>query len=348
MVDQPIRVIQYGLGPIGIEAARKIITASPFPLELVGAIDIDPEKTGRDISDLLGLAQPTGVRVSDDATGVFAEKQADVVIHATTSSLDEVYEQIEQCLDHQLHVISSTEELLFPYQRYPDLSTRLDQLARQQERVVLGTGVNPGFVMDTLALTVTGVCTDLRRVSVERVVNAAERRGPLQAKVGAGLTSEEFEELKAAGEIGHVGLVESLLFIADGLNWSLDRFEKQLDPVIAPDEITTNYVSVESGEVAGIHQTARGFVGPEAVLALDLQMYVGANNPHDAIEIDGDPPIDLEVRNGIFGDTATVGMLVNAIPQVIFAHPGLHTMKSLPIPRAFATRQSNVATHRPS
>ncbi len=342
MADRAIRVIQYGLGPIGTAAARQVVNASPFPLELVGAIDIDPQKTGRDVADLAGLGEPTGVRVSDDATGVFSETGADIVIHSTTSSLGDVSEQIEQCLRHEMHVVSSTEELLFPYHRYPELSTKLDQLARQNKRVVLGTGVNPGFVMDTLALTVTGVCTEVRRVSVERIVDAGERRGPLQEKVGAGLTPERFEDLKSTGDLGHVGLVESLLFLADGLNWSLDRLEEQLDPVVAQEDVTTDHLSVTAGEVAGIHHTARGFVGPEAVLALDLQMYVGADNPHDAIEIDGDPPIDLDVRNGVFGDTATVGALINAIPQVLHARPGLQTMKSLPIPRAFVTRRSRV------
>lgn len=342
MVDRPIRVIQYGLGPIGAAAARKVLDAAPFPLDLVGAIDIDPEKVGRDVGDLLHLGEPTGVRISDDASAVFAEEDADVVIHTTSSSLAEVYDQIERCLKHNLHVVSSTEELLFPYERYPELSTKLDQVAREQERVVLGTGVNPGFVMDTLALAATGMCTDVRRVSIERVVNAAERRGPLQEKIGAGRSPEVFDELKSEGNVGHVGLVESLLFIVDGLNWSLDRYDEQLAPVIAEDPVHTDYVSVEPGQVAGIHHTARGFIGTETVVALDLQMYVGANNPHDAVEIDGDPPIDLEIRNGIFGDTATVGALINAIPQVVDARPGLQTMKSLPIPRAFATRRSSV------
>jgi 4-hydroxy-tetrahydrodipicolinate reductase len=348
MVDRPIRVIQYGLGPIGAATARKLVNSSPFPVELVGAIDIDSEKVGRDVADLAGLREPTGVRVSNDVTEVFAEHDADLVIHSTTSSLENVYPQIERCLNHQLHVISSTEELLFPYQRYPDLSTNLDQLAREQERVVLGTGVNPGFIMDTFALTVTGICTDVRRVSVERVVNAAERRAPLQEKVGAGLSPERFDELRDSGKVGHVGLLESLLFVVDGLNWSLDRFEEQLDPVIAQEPMSTDHLSVDPGEVAGIHHTARGFVDTETVIALDLQMYVGADNPRDTIEIDGDPPVDLEIRNGVFGDTATVGALINAIPQVLHAHPGLQTMKSLPIPRAFATRRSIFTTPRAS
>lgn len=340
MSKKPYYVIQYGLGPIGAATARRVLSAEPFPLELVGAIDKDPAKAGLDVGELLGLQRETGVRISDDPQAVFADVNADLVLHATSSSLQNVQSQIKSCLRHYLHVISSTEELLFPYRRYPKISTEIDQMAREQECVVVGTGVNPGFVMDTLALTATGICTDIRSISVERVVNAAERRGPLQEKIGAGLTAQSFQTQQEAGNLGHVGLVESLLFLADGLNWKLDRFEETVHPVIAESAVETEFVNVERGKVAGIHHEVKGFVDGVTAIHLDLQMYVGADNPRDTIQIDGDPPIDLNIRNGVFGDTATVGALVNTIPPVMKANPGLHTMKDLAIPRAFATRLS--------
>ena len=234
-----------------------------------------------------------------------------------------------------MNVVSSTEELLFPYDRHPRLSARLDEQARAHGVTVLGTGVNPGYVMDSLALMATGVCREVRRLDIERVVDAAQRRLPLQRKVGAGLTPAEFDERKRAGAFGHIGLVESALLVADGLGWPLDRVDERLEPVIAPTDVETPFLRVTAGQVAGIHHTVRGHRGESEVLSLDLRMYVGAENPRDAIRVDGDPPIDLLVRGGVFGDTATVATLVNAVPLVVAAAPGLVTVKDLPLPRAF-------------
>jgi 4-hydroxy-tetrahydrodipicolinate reductase len=191
-----------------------------------------------------------------------------------------------------------------------------------------------------MPLTATGVCTDVRGVHVERVVDAGERRQPLQDKVGAGLSTEAFEEKKAGGTFGHIGLRESLLLVADELGWSLDEVEEELQPVHADAPVDTGFRQVEAGEVAGIHHAAAGLIDGERPLTLDLKMYVGADASYDAVEVDGDPPIDLRFRGGIFGDTATVGMLVNTVPIAAGARPGLQTMADLPVPRAFASQRS--------
>jgi 4-hydroxy-tetrahydrodipicolinate reductase len=294
--ERTVRVVQYGLGPIGIECVKTVLAKSGCGVELVGAIDIDPDKAGRDVAVVSGLEAPIGIEVSSDARA-----------------------------------------LLSPFDRRPELSARLDELARGGCVSVLGTGVNPCFVMDTLALIASGVCTSVRRIEAERVVDAGQRRLPLQRKVGAGLTAEEFAERKRAGTIGHIGLLESMLLVAAGMDWHLDRVEENLDPVMATETVSTPHLQVQPGEVAGIHHTVEGYRGSEQILALDLKMYVGALNPHDAVRVDGNPPIDLEIRGGVFGDTATVGALINAIPLVRAAPAGLHTMKDLPVPRAFAT-----------
>lgn len=334
----PIRVVQYGLGPIGLACARTVLSKQATGLiELVGAIDIAPEKAGRDLSELLDLDAPTGVVVSPDAEHVLREAAPDVVLHTTTSFLDRMHEQLAQCARAGVHVVSSTEELSFPFDRHPALAEELDRLARAHGAVLLGTGVNPGYAMDTLALTATGVCNEVTELHVERVVDAGKRRLPLQRKVGAGLTVEAFEEKKKTGTFGHIGLRESLLFVAEGLGWTLDDVDETLEPVVASKDTVTPYLTVREGEVAGIHHAIRGFIDGKALLTLDLKMYVGAEEPRDAVRVVGDPPIDLVVRGGIFGDTATVAALVNAVPLVLDAEPGLRTAKDLPVPRAFAT-----------
>ena len=334
----PVRVLQYGVGPIGLACIRTILAKQETgQLVLAGAVDISPEKVGRDVAELLGGGlSPTGILVSDDAAAVLAETTPDVVLHTTTSFLDRVHGQIEECIRCGVPVVSSTEELSFSYDRHPELSAVLHKEAVKHGVAVVGTGVNPGYAMDTLALMATGVCTDVSEVHAVRVVDAGKRRKPLQLKVGAGLSAKAFDEKKATGVFGHIGLRESLFFVAKGLGWPLDRVDEQLHPVLADAEISTPFLTVAPGNVAGIHHFITGYVDGRPLLSLDLKMFVGAKEPRDAVRVVGEPPVDLVVRDGIFGDTATVATLINAIPLVLHASPGLKTMMDLPVPRAFA------------
>ena len=343
-MPSPVRVLQYGVGPIGLACIRTILAKQETgQLALAGAVDIAPEKAGRDVAELLGGGlSPTGIVVREDLAAVLAETAPDVVLHTTSSFLDRVHGQIEECIRCGVPVVSSTEELAFSYDRHPELSAVIHEQAVKHGVAVVGTGVNPGYAMDTLALMATGVCCDVSEVHAVRVVDAGKRRMPLQIKVGADLSTEAFEEKKATGVFGHIGLRESLFFVAKGLGWPLDRVDEQLHPVLADAEISTPFLTVASGNVAGIHHSITGYVGGKPLLSLDLKMFVGAKEPHDAVRVVGDPPIDLVVRGGIFGDTATVAALVNAIPLVLHASPGLKTMMDLPVPRAFACNPNTV------
>ncbi len=336
----PVRVLQYGLGPIGLGVARLVLSKATV-IELVGAIDIDLEKTGRDVGELLDIAKSTGVVVSSNAESLLREVQPDIVLHTTGSFLPSVADQLETCLSAGAHVVSSTEELAFPFDRHPELAERIDDAAQAAGRVVLGTGVNPGFAMDTLALAATAPCAMVNAIHVERVVDAGQRRLPLQRKVGAGMTEAAFREKAESGTFGHIGLVESMRLLANGLGWQLDAISENLNPVLADCEIVTTFLSVRAGEVAGIHHRAKGVVAGRTALTLDLKMFVGAEDARDAVLVDGDPPIDLVVRGGIFGDTATCALLVNMAPLVMGAKPGLRTMADMPVPRAFGTTQSS-------
>ena len=336
---RPVRVAQYGLGPIGIETTRAVLAPRRDGLvQLVAALDIHPDLVGRRLADLLGPGVTTEVVVSGDVESTLRESGPDVVLHTTGSFLEQTCSQIEQCVRAGAHLVSSSEELFYPFDRHPQLAGRLDGLARENGVVILGTGVNPGFVMDTLALVATGACDRVDRLEIERVVDASKRRLPLQRKVGAGLTIEEFEERKRAGKLGHIGLRESMLFVARGLGWAPDRIDEQLDAVVADHEIVTPHVKVAPGEVAGIHQRVTGEVAGTEVIALDLRIYVGAPDPRDAVRVEGDPPVDLVIRRGLFGDTATVAALINAIPLVLSGEPGLRTMMDLRLPRCFGAR----------
>ncbi|TDI76484.1 MAG: dihydrodipicolinate reductase [Bacteroidetes bacterium] len=334
-----LKVVQFGIGPIGQSCLRTVLSKNKS-IELVGAIDIDPEKVGKDVSEILGLEQKTGVIVGSDARAVLENARPDVVVHTTSSFLASMYDQLLLCAEYGANVVSSTEELSYPFDRHPEISVRLDEAAKKHGVTLLGTGVNPGYAMDALALMATGVCNEVTSIEVNREVNASLRRLPLQLKIGAGLSVEAFEEKKATGQFGHIGLVESVKLIADGLNWPIERLNETLDCVISPKKVVTPFLTVEEGQVAGIHHYAKAFIGDTCVISLDLKMFVGAEDPRDAVLVQGDPPVDLVVRGGIFGDTATVATLINGIPSVAAGPAGLATVASLPIPRAFGTKWS--------
>jgi len=321
---EKIRVILYGVGPIGQRTAK--VALERENIQIVGAIDIDPAKVGRDLAELLDLDKPSGIIVSDDPQAVFKEHDASVVAHTTTSFIDQVYPQLESTAQSGLNVVSSSEELLFPFYRHPEKSEELDKVAKSNGVTILGTGVNPGFVMDTQALVLSSVCAKVKKIKIERIVDASTRRLPLQKKVGAGLTADEFRKLVRQGKLGHIGLVESMLLIAHGLKWEIEKFDENIDPMIADKDYRTEFLEVKKGQVTGIKHTVVGYSKEEKILDLDLRMYVGAEEPHDSIYINGDPPIDMIIKNGVAGDIATASILVNAIPVVLNAEPGLKTM----------------------
>jgi 2,4-diaminopentanoate dehydrogenase len=330
-MSEPIRVIQYGLGAIGCAAAR--LAVSRPGIELVGAVDRDPKLAGKDLGEVLGLDRKLGVAVSDKPVILFAQTQADAVIHCTTSSFVEAYDQLTEIVRAGLHCVTSCEEALFPYYRHKELAGKLDDLCIQRAAAVVGTGVNPGLVMDTLALLLTMACQRIEAVRVLRVVDAGTRREALQRKVGAALSEEEFKTRSEQHKVGHVGLAESLVFLADGLGWKLDEVKESLDPAIASKAIKTEFLTVAEGGVAGVRQFARGLRGGKEVLTLELQMYVGAPNPRDVIEIVGEPPLRLVIEGGVPGDVATPAILVNMLPRLVECPAGLHTMRTLGLPR---------------
>ncbi len=327
-MPERLGVVFVGLGPIGQEAAALALKRSY--LEVRGAVDIDPQKAGQDLGDLIGLGRRLGLGVTADLQRALDEASPDVVVLCTGSYFPQIYGQLITIIEAGASVVSTCEELVYPWAGYPDQARQLDMLAQKHGVTVLGTGVNPGFVMDTMALFFSGICQQVRRVSACRVVDAATRRRPLQEKVGAGLTPEQFEAAVQAGRVRHVGLRESAYLVAAGLGWRLTDYQERVEPVIAAEPVATEYVTVRPGEVAGVRQVGQGFRDGEPVVELRLEMYVGAKNPRDTITIDGVPPLEVEVV-GTHGDRATAAIVVNAIPRVVEAPPGLLTMKDLPL-----------------
>jgi 2,4-diaminopentanoate dehydrogenase len=327
---KPIRVIAYGLGAIGRAAAR--LALEKRNMQLVGAVDRDPKLVGKDLGEILG-GKKLGIPVTDKPAVLFGQVQADAVIHCTSSSFLDVYEQLTEIARAGLHCVTSCEEAMFPYHRYHELAGKLDGLCIKRTCTCVGTGVNPGFVMDALALTLTAACQKLDSIRVLRVVDAGTRREALQRKVGASLSKDEFHRLAQEKKIRHVGLTESLVFLADALGWNLEEVNEDIAPVISDKTVKTQFLTVKPGQVAGVRQFAHGVWQGRDVLRLELQMYVGAPNPRDEIEIAGAPPLKLVLEGGVAGDVATPALLVNTLAQLPDARPGLHTMRTLGLPR---------------
>lgn len=325
-----IRVVLYGLGPIGAGIAR--VVASRADMSIVGGIDVDPAKIGVDVGDVIGLGRSLGVAVSADAPSTLRTSRPDVAIHATGSHLEQVAPQLRQIIQAGVSVVSTCEELSFPFDASKEIASELDRLAQAYEVAILGTGINPGFAMDTLPLALTAVSQQVESVRVLRIQDAARRRLPLQKKVGAGLSVAEFDERVKAGTVRHVGLPESVHAIAGGLHWRVSRIDAHIEPVVAEREFNASEdVVIPPGAVLGVRQITTGFVDDAAKIVLELQMYLGAPNPHDHVVVEGLPRIDVTVNEGTHGDLATAAILVNAIHSLLRVEPGLRVMADLPL-----------------
>jgi hypothetical protein len=327
-LKKKIRAVQFGVGPIGASIAR-LMREKPS-IEIVGAIDHDPAKAGKDLGDIVEPGgAPWGVRISPEPSEVL-DGPVDVVIHSTTSYLPSVIRELIACLSAGCCVVSTCEELSYPWRKHPALSAQLDSAAIDEGVALVGTGVNPGFVMDKLVLVLSAASQRVDFAKSVRIVDASQRRLPLQKKIGAGMTPDEFRAQVAAGVIKHHGLPESVAMVADGLGLTVDDISEQIEPVIAEKTVKTPFLEVAPGQVAGVHQIARGTAAGKEKIHMELQMYVGAEQPADRVEVRGVPDLSLVIPGGTHGDIATAAIAVNMIPAILAAPAGLRTMRDLP------------------
>jgi hypothetical protein len=331
-----IRVLIYGLGPIGAMVAKQIVGRDGF--RLVGAVDIDPAKVGSDLAEVAGVSRPLRIKVSPDAAKTIKASKPDVVVLCTASTIKGVLPQVEEILQCRVPIVTTTEELSYPVKRNAALAKRIDALARRAKVSVLATGVNPGFAMDALPITLTAVCDRIESVTVQRVQDARTRRLPFQQKIGAGLTRDQFEREVAKGSIRHVGLAESISMIADALGWQLDRITDEIKPRMAEVTVSSEFIAVDPGYVCGIIQDGIGYRHGTPVVKLHMEAYLGAPDSYDKVMIEGNPRLIMSVPGGIPGDIATTSIVINSIPKALDAHPGLQTMRHLPLPSYFGGR----------
>src|SRR5436190_371477 len=286
----PIKVLHYGLGPIGASVVKQVADRRGF--KIVGAVDIDPAKVGRDLGQVAGVGRALRVKVSSDAKKTIKAARPDVVVLCTLSSLKTVLPQIEEILKLKIPIVSTTEELAYP------------------------TGANMKYA----------------RAIGDRVQDARVRRLPFQQKIGAGLTREQFQRKVDDSSVRHVGLAESVSMIADAMGWKLDRITDEIQPKMATETVASEYLAVDPGYVCGIVQDGVGYRNGQPIITLHMEAYLGAPESFDQVEIAGSPNIKSKVAGGVHGDVATASITVNSIPKILQVAPGLHTMRDMPIP----------------
>ena len=270
----PIKVLHFGLGPIGVGVVKQVAQRKGF--KIVGAVDIDPAKVGRDLGEIAALGRTLRVKVSGDARKAIKSTKPDVVVLCTSSSMKKVLPQMEAILKLKVPIVSTTEELAYPTKSNMRYARAIHQMAKKAKVAVLGTGVNPGFVMDALPITLTGVCEKVDALRIDRIQDARVRRLPFQQKIGAGLTREQFQRKVDEGSVRHVGLAESVSMIAEAMGWKLDRITDDIRPRIATQTVASEYLAVDPGYVCGIEQDGIGYRNGMPVITLHMEAYLGA------------------------------------------------------------------------
>jgi 4-hydroxy-tetrahydrodipicolinate reductase len=321
-----IPVVLMGLGPIGQAIARAVL-ATP-DLRIVGAVD--PAHRGKPLAEVIGSAGPE-LQVAAEPARALEAARGGVLLHAVTSDLEEAEPHLSRAVRAGVAVVSTCEELAYPWLLHEELAERLDRLAESREVAVLGVGVNPGFALDRLPAFLSQVVGPVRHVRGTRVVDASGRRRGLLEKMGAGLGPEEFDAAAERGEVGHVGLSQSAALAALGCGFEIDEVEETIDPVVAERDLA-GAVPVARGRVAGVRQVVRGFTEGEERVRLELTIASGAADPHDEVELDARPPLRVRVPGGIPGDEATAWAVANAAAPATLLR-GLVTVLDLPAGR---------------
>jgi 4-hydroxy-tetrahydrodipicolinate reductase len=334
---QPVPVLVLGTGQMGCGIVRLLLEKQG--LELVGVYGRRAERAGRDVGTAIGLGRELGLSIRGDLAELVEGVRPQVAIQATCSRLAEGAGEIETLLERGVNVISIAEEMAYPRARSPELAKRLDELAVAHGVTLLGTGVNPGFVLDLLVIALSGVCARVDAITAPRVNDLSPYGPSVLASQGVGLTPEAFHRQVENGTVvGHLGFPESIGMIAAALGWRIDRIEQSLEPIVSRVRRATPFVTVEPGLVAGCRQTAVAHRDGRPVIELIHPQQI---HPHleeivtgDCIEIAGEPPLRLSGSPEIPGGIATVALAINMIPRVLNAPPGLATMADLPVPAA--------------
>lgn len=329
-----IKAIQIGIGALGKQVLQ--YAEERKGIEIVGLVDLNPDLQRKSVSEIVDSSLNSAT-VSDsvEKAANAAKKNPEVAIITTVSSISKLVSQIKDAARQGWHVVTTCEEMIYPWNQHPDEAVMIDEICKEFGVACVGTGINPGFLMDYLPSVFSSVCQRVDSIIVERVQDASPRRVPFQKKIGAGLNRDEFETEKANSRLRHVGLPESIDLIAAAMGWKLDEISETLEPVFAKQKITSGYKPIEKDMPAGVEQIGSGYLDGKEVIKLIFRAAVGEKKSYDRITINGLPNIQTEVEGGVNGDVATCAITVNAVKSIVTCSPGLKTMLDIPVPAYF-------------
>ncbi|MCK9235617.1 MAG: 2,4-diaminopentanoate dehydrogenase [Acholeplasmataceae bacterium] len=334
---RPIRVAIWGFGAMGQGMAEMLLTKRG--VDIVGVCDHDPTLVGRTVQDVLTQTVESLIPVTDDIDLMLNEVDPDIVLLCTDSFVSGVYEKIKKLLEKNINVITIAEEMVFPFQSHPALAKELDDLAKEKDVTVLGTGINPGFVMDFLAIALSGAMMDVEKMVITRKNSLNTFGLTVMEKYGIGETLEQYyERITNKQPIGHIGLNQSAHMIFSGVGLKPSKFEQQIEPILTQTKRKTKYATAKEGTLAGISLTGQGYIDEQLFLELHHPSQIEPDaqgvQTEDSIYLEGKPNVNMTIRPEIDGGLGTIAVCVNMIPHVMNAKPGLKTMLDLPVPRA--------------
>lgn len=334
-----VKVALWGFGAMGSGMAKMLLTKKG--VDIVGVCDMHPERVGKSIFDILGVKKGNrkDVIINDKIEEVLTEKSCDICLCATDSFTKNAFPKLKFALEKKINVISTAEEMSYPKAQNPELAEELNKIAKENGVTILGTGINPGLIMDLLVVCLTGCMTNVEHVEAKRV-NSLSPFGPaVMEEQGVGLKVDVFNKLVEDGTLaGHVGFAESVNMIADAIGWKVDKFQQQMAPIVTSIDRKSPYGFAAAGDVAGVNMTGQGYVDGEAKIDMihpqQIEPEMEGTSTGDYITIKGTPEVNMCIKPEVEGGLGTIAMVVNMIPHVINAKPGLKTMIDLPVPRA--------------
>lgn len=334
-----VKVVIWAFGAMGSGMAKMLLTKKG--VDIIGVCDLHPERVGKSIFEVLGVEKGDRkeVIIKNDIDEVLTEKCCDVCLCATDSFTKKAFPRLKLALEKKVNVISTAEEMAYPKAQNPELAEELNKIAKENGVTILGTGINPGFIMDLLVVCMTGCMTEVEHIEAKRV-NSLSPFGPaVMEEQGVGITVDEFNKGVAAGSLaGHVGFAESINMIADSIGWKADKFETQMKPIITDVDRKSPYGFAKAGNVAGVNMTGQGYVNGKVLIDMIHPQQIEPEqvgvHTGDYVTIKGTPEVNLCIKPEVQGGLGTIAMCVNMIPHVINAAPGLKTMIDLPVPRA--------------
>lgn len=333
---EKVKVMLWGFGAMGSGMAKMLLNKKG--VEIVGVCN--RSKGGKSIFDIMNIERGDhpDVLINSDIEEVM-NTNPDIALVATDSYTEKTFSKLKLLLENKINVISTAEEMAYPSAQNPELAEKLDAIAKENNVSVLGTGINPGLIMDLLVVCLTGAMTDVEHIEAERVNSLSPFGAVVMEEQGVGIKVDEFEKGVKEGTLaGHVGFKESIHMIGDAIGWPVEKFEQQMKPIVTSVDRKAPHGFAKAGDVAGVNMTGQGYVDGEVKIDMkhpqQIEPEMEGTNTGDYIRIKGTPEINMAINPEVEGGLGTIAMCVNMIPHVINAHSGLKTMLDLPVPRA--------------